>query len=207
MSMDSQRMGLAVSFPGIDPRVWSSWAIVEAIRIDGKGVAVDVVVVDTGKSATVGLAAPTGRRYGLYMPIEIGDAVVVLWNGASGTGQIVGSMWDTGTPAPAAVVDNPQDAALVGPPGRRLRLLSLDDGTTPGSAVLATGTGPVLLGSEQATAGVARLGDSVEVTIPAATVAVPNPLFPGSGPEFIPNPLPIVLSGTIVSASAKVRSS
>jgi len=207
MSMDSQRMGLAVSFPGIDPRVWSSWAVVEAIRIDGKGIAVDVLVLDTGKPATVGLAAPTGRRYGLYVPIEIGDAVVVLWNGASGTGQIVGSMWDTGTPAPAAVVDNPQDAALVGPPGRRLRLLSLDDGTAPGSAVLATGTGPVLLGSEQATAGVARLGDSVEVTIPAATVAVPNPLFPGSGPEFIPNPLPIVLSGTIVSASAKVRSS
>ncbi len=62
-----------------------------------------------------------------------------------------------------------------------------------GSAINLNGPGP----------GVARLADSVVVTVPPGTFHITNPL---PGPPTIPNPIPVPLSGVITSSSGKVTS-
>jgi phage baseplate assembly protein V len=59
----------------------------------------------------------------------------------------------------------------------------------------------VKLGGSSATAGVARAGDTVEVTIPAGAIVI-NVI---SGAAVM-NPLPITLNGTITGASSTVKS-
>ncbi len=49
---------------------------------------------------------------------------------------------------------------------------------------------------------VGRVGDAVEVVIPAGTVIIPNPAPP---PDTVPNPIDIVLVGTIVSGSSILK--
>lgn len=58
----------------------------------------------------------------------------------------------------------------------------------------------VYLGSAEATKGVGRVGDQVQVTIPAFTVVVD---VVGGAP--VKNPAPITLTGTITAGSAHVK--
>lgn len=203
---DVLKMGLAQSFPGIDPRVWVTLAMVEAVTVTSDGVKADIVTIPEQRKETVMVAmAGADSGGGLYIPVRPGQVVIVEFprgNSDEG-GRISGSNWDPGDPPPSVVLDNPDDIALVGRAGITIRLVTSDDGPI----VLESG-GDTLLGTEDATLGVARLTDTVEVTIPPGTVIVLNPLFPGPGqPEFIPNIFPITLTGTITGASGKVRSS
>lgn len=203
-AFDQKQMGAAFGFPGIDPRVWCAWGIVQFIKIDAAGPKADVAILPTGEIETVAIGGQHGRGHGLYIPIQVDQLVMIEFRegDADAGGVIVGSRWDTGDPPPDVVLDNPLDTALVGRIHRTMRLLAQGNG----NLVAGADVGQVLLGDEAASLGAARVTDTVEVTIPPGTVVILNPLFPGPGqPEFIPNPLPITLSGSIVSGSAKVR--
>lgn len=206
MSMDVIKSGLALSFPGIDPRVHIALAIVTAVKVSAEGVKADVRMVPSQCEETV-MVGPCGANggSGLYIPITIGQVVIVAFphGNADCGGQIIGSTWDTGDPPPSTAIENPDDVALVAPGGRTVRIVT----TTSGEIVLES-DGSTRLGSEGATLGVARRTDSVEVTIPGLLPIVPNPAFPAPGePQFFLSLLPITLTGTITSASDKVRSS
>jgi hypothetical protein len=220
MSMDVLKMGLAQSFPGIDPRIHISLAIVTAVKVSAEGVKADVKMVPSQCEETV-MVGPCGANggSGLYIPITIGQVVIVAFpqGNADCGGQIIGSTWDTGDPPPSAAIDNPDDVALVAPRVRTIRVITTDNGNiildsggnvilrSVGDIVLESGV-HTLLGTAQATLGVARLADTVAVTIPPGTILVEN-ITPPFTPPYIPNPLPIRLTGTITSASDKVRSS
>ena len=140
----------------------------------------------------------------MLIPYAVGDLVVVAFpdgNPEAG-GVILGGIWDLGQPPPGIVVTNPTDPAWVAKAGRTLRLVA----SAAGGLVLEVDAGEVKLGAESATRGAARIDDTVTVTIPPGTVAVPNPLYPATSPDpFIVNPIPITLDGVITSASGTVK--
>lgn len=204
MATNTQQVGEAVSFPGIDPRVWFARAIVQAVTVSAAGAKADVIVLPFGAKETVSIGSSFATdRAGFFFPVKIGECVFVSFpRGESNEGGvIIGSCWDRGDPLPQTAIDNPNDVALVAPADRTIRLV-----TTDGGKVVLESGGDTLLGNETATLGVARLTDSVQVTIPPLIPIVPNPAFPGPGqPEFFLSLLPITITGTITGASAKVK--
>lgn len=198
MRFDANRMGAALGFPGIDPRNWIVLAVVEAIRVDANGAKADVVLLHDERTETVAIGGAVGSGHGLYVPVQVGQLVIVVLplGSTDAGGVIVGAAWDRGQAPPATVLDNPDDTALVGADGRAVRVLAQG-----GAAVLAGDN--VDLGDEGATLGVARLGDTVTVTMPIGSILIPNP--PTFVPPMIPNPAPYPVSGTITGASSKVR--
>jgi hypothetical protein len=207
--IDVVKMGTAFERPGMDTRRWFMVGVIKAIRVDASGKYADVdVFTPEPRPETVLIGAGGGQGGGLHLPYSVGDLVVVAFpdGNSDAGGVIVCGFWDPGQPPPDVVVENPTDGAWVARPGRTLRLVATEDGLL----ILRVEDGQVRLGDELASRGVARISDSVQVTIPPNTVIVQNPLFPGvppgSQPEFIPNPLPITLEGLITSASTAVRS-
>lgn len=198
---DQNRTGAGVSFPGIDPRNWFVLAIVKAIKIDEHGAKADVSIFPDEHEDTVAIGGMVGKGHGLYVPVSVDQLVIVAYphGNADHGGVIVGSQWDRGQPPIATAIANPADTALVSQDGAKLRLLA------PGTGGLAVVAGEgVELGDEGALVGVARLGDSVEVTMPVGSILVPN-LVPPFTPPMIPNPIPWPVSGVITGASTKVR--
>jgi hypothetical protein len=190
---DVLKMGLAQSFPGIDPRIFVALAIVEEVSVTRAGVKADVRVLPFNEPETVMVGAPGANNgSGLYIPVTPGQIVIVAFPRGSSDegGRIIGSSWDTGDPPPAAALDHPGDVALVAAAATAIRLVT----TATGVIVIASG-GATLLGAETATLGVARLGDTVQVTIPIGTFDIGG----------VPNPVPVIVTGTITSASAKVK--
>lgn len=208
---DMLRIGAAIERPGIDPRTWTTLAMVTAIDVTAKGVYCDFTTLlgieDTAAYAPI----YGGAGYGLYLPLRVEDWVLVAvpegdWNAGA---RIIARVWDEGDPPPDVVAAHPQDLALVVYPGSAIRII-----TNNGPIVLeANGSGLVKLGDEGAIRGVARLADAVGTT-PTTALAlaaalqtamdarytIANPLVPVT----IPSGTPI---GAITSASSKVVSS
>lgn len=115
-SVDTRKIGEAVSHPGIDPRSFVSLAIVTKVSVEAAGVICDVTLMPS-KLTESAVYTPIygGSGYGLYAPIEIDQMVVVLApEGDPNEGlRIIGRAWDQGEPPPQAVIDNPTDFMLV----------------------------------------------------------------------------------------------
>ncbi len=165
----------------------------------------DVIVMPQQSVTTAFIGTSyAGDGWGFYMPPEVGDVVLVtVPNGDTGNGLVVTQRVYSGSdrPPPQATT-NPTDVTMVVRPGKTVRILV----SGGGDAVLAAsdGSGSVRLGAEGATRGVARIEDSVQVTIPAGLVLIQNPAPPFNP---IPNPVPLQLTGTVTSGSDMVRSS
>lgn len=221
--LDQLRLGSAASFPGIDPRVWVRYAVIEAVKIDARGAKADVLMLPTGEPETVHLGGMLAPRAGCYVPVEIGQMVVVIvpMGDANHGAVAIGAVYDQGQPAPEIVTANPEDAALVGRTDRQVRVVAQGTGRAEVMAqgngnvvakaygdgdVLANtlGSGLVRLGLEAGGRAAAGVGDTVTVTIPIGTIMVEN-TTPPFMPPIIPNPGPITLSGVITSGSPKVR--
>lgn len=91
-SPDVRRMAHAVSHPGIDPRIWGSWAIITEVGFDPEeGLFADIQLQPTGEVETVlitGIYA--GNGFGCYRPIKKDDTVYILFpNGDPNNGGIV----------------------------------------------------------------------------------------------------------------------
>jgi hypothetical protein len=180
MTIDPLRIGEAVSRPGIDPRTWTTLAIVTAVNVTAKGIYCDVTTI-AGAEETVSLpTAYGGAGFGFYCPVAVDDWVLIGipegdWNAGA---RILAQVWDEGTPPPDEAVANPQDVALVVEPGRTIRILV----SGGGDAVIAAAGGLVKLGDESAshqalltTTFLAQLG----VLVAAISTAVGT--IPGGG--------------------------
>lgn len=138
---DVARHSEAVSRPGIDPRTWSTLAIVTAVNVTATGVFCDITTI-TGIEETATYCPPyAGPSYGLHLPmIANGDFVLVEFpeGDFSAGGRITGRTWDGGHPVPDAVVQNPNDVVLVVQPDQWLRLLVSGQGKIQMGGVDAT---------------------------------------------------------------------
>lgn len=231
-TIDTARLSNAVSRPGIDPRVWVSYAVlISEPYIEAKAgqqdIVVDIQLMPTGEEETARVGAIyAGNGFGLYAPLHEGDEVLVCApSGDPDEGLVVMQrLWSPADPPPQAVYDHPTDMTLVVQPGKNLRLKAMGSGTT----YITTETGKVVLGEETASRGVARKDDTTidgVLSITAASVPGPPPVTtltltytpPGGTPQIASvvlspctaTPMTSIfnLSGKINSASDKVVSS
>ena len=158
-SMDMGRLAEAVSRPGIDPRLWTSLAHVDAIAFDAEeGVLVDITLRPSGIEETARLGAMyAGNGFGLYAPIAVDDEVLVaipMGDTANGL-VIVQRMHSPADPpfpeqrAGAGGDVASDDVVLRVQSGKRLRVFTAGGGTLEmtveggGAMVLKTGTGRI----------------------------------------------------------------
>lgn len=233
-SIDMGRLSNAVSRPGIDPRVWVSYAVLTSApyleTVDGEqDIVVDIQLMPTGEEETARVGAIyAGNGFGLYAPLYEGDEVLICApSGDPDEGMVVMQrLWSPAAVPPQTVYDNPDDVTLVVKEGQNLRLKMLGAGT----AYITAEDGKVVLGEETATRGVARLDDTTaNGSISITSVATVPPAPPGVILTLSYTPVdgipqiatvtltgaitgvavggPLNLSGKIDSASEKVVSS
>lgn len=232
--LDTNRLANALSRPGIDPRVWVSYAVLMSeplvdVRKGKQGVFADVQLLPSGSRDTARVGAIyAGNGWGLYTPLHKDDEVLVCApSGDPDEGLvIVQRLWSTADPQPEQVAETPDDVTLVVEPDRNLRLTVQGSGNV---YVTAAG-GKVVLGEETATRGVARIDDATingSLSIVAVPPVPPSTLAalvftytpPGGAPQVQtvtfaavaapttpPTPLPFNLAGKISTASDKVVS-
>ena len=131
-SPDMERMSAALRSPGIDPRIWVSYAIVTDIFFDAKdGVFADITLMPSQDEDTARVGALyAGNGWGLYFPIEVDDEVVVMApSGDPNEGLVIlPRRWSAADKPPGAIGRNPTDAVLVMKPGASLRIVTSDGG-------------------------------------------------------------------------------
>ncbi|MEM9407166.1 MAG: Gp138 family membrane-puncturing spike protein [Acidobacteriota bacterium] len=146
----------------------------------------------------VPVAWPRAGSWYLHMPLEAGDTVLLVF------AERDFAKWrQTGEEADPLDVRLNHMSHAIAIPGLYPRTRELGDtpsdalviGRDGGPTVRITAAGEVLIGGVGASKGVARQGDSVQVTIPTASIG---------GTEALPT-APVVVTGTITSASATVK--
>lgn len=154
---DVGRIAEAVSRPGIDPRIWCSLCAVDKVVIDDDGMFADVHILSTATIDDDGNAiaqketvrvAPSyaGDGFGLYMPIQEGDEVVVVWPDGNPDhgGILVSRLWSASDPPPGTAKDNANDVLLMAKKDINVRIVTQGGG----NVVLKVEDGKVLLGDE-----------------------------------------------------------
>jgi uncharacterized protein involved in type VI secretion and phage assembly len=197
-SMDTARVANALRTPGIDPRVWAAVATVKAIHVDAEGVWLKVVYTISGLQETARWASPyAGPGYGLYLPLEIDDEVLVIApEGDPDMGLLaMPKAWDRGTPPPAELASRPTDGLLIMKEGATLRIVVQGAGDV---VIDPRGSGKVYLGGEGGTSPVARVGDTIEITQDQLTAATAQA---GGNAVSVAAPL----QGTITTGASKTE--
>lgn len=128
--LDTNRLALAVSRPGIDPRSWAYLAIITDIFIDPEhGPMADLALMPMGENATARIASPvagcaqqssggpvSGGGFGFYAPMRVDDEVIVLAPGGDTTALvIIGHLWSPADPPPSEMVSTPAQMLLQAP--------------------------------------------------------------------------------------------
>lgn len=204
--IDTERLSNAVSRPGIDPRIWVSYAVLTSNPVvdtdpGDQDVIANVMLMPSGtiETARVG-SIYAGNGFGLYAPLYEGDEVLVVApSGDPDQGLVITQrLWSPSDLPPEGLGDTLEDLTLVIQPDKNLR-------------ITVQGTGKVILGGASATRGVARVDDTVApdagpgtpinmVTWLSTVTATLNTLSPGALPG-----VPTVI-GKINSGSDKVVS-
>jgi hypothetical protein len=204
---DLGRLANAVARPGIDPRVWVSYAILTSdpvieMRDGQQDVFVDLLLLPTQEASTarVGVAY-AGNGFGFYTPLHKDDEVLVVApSGNPDEGLVVTQrLWSPADPPPEALTTYPTDVLLVVETDKSLR-------------INVAGGGKVYLGDVEATRGAARLDDTTANGTLALVVAtnVPAPgLNTGTLTYTAPGGLPqsvgeFVIPGAITAGSATI---
>jgi uncharacterized protein involved in type VI secretion and phage assembly len=129
-SLDTRRFGQALSFPGIDPRLWVSTACVDAVHVDAaNGPFIDATLLPSGMSITARVGSPyAGSGWGLHAPLAVDDEVVVVIPDGDCThgAVVVARLWAAADPPPAiaAAAKTTNDPLLQAQPGTTLRLVA-----------------------------------------------------------------------------------
>lgn len=163
--LDVTRLANAVSRPGIDPRIWVSYAVLQTEpfvdeRPGKQGVFADVRLLPSGVMDTARVGAIyAGNGFGLYAPLHKDDEVLVCApSGDPDEGLvIVQRLWSTSDPQPAQVAQTPEDVMLVVEPDKNLRLTVQGSG----NVYMTVDAGKIYLGSPENTEPVA-LGTQVQ---------------------------------------------
>ena len=121
-------MGAAGSYPGIDPRIWCSMGIVQAVDMGAdNGPLADVLLLPSQQVVTARVGALyAGNGWGLYAgSLAVDDEVCVgLSSGELGESPVVlGRMWSPADKAPQQAADHPDDVVLVLKPDTALRMI------------------------------------------------------------------------------------
>lgn len=169
-SIDAGRLAAAVQRPGIDPRVWLSLAVVDAVYADAEeSVFADVTLLPGGEPETCLLGAPyAGDGFGAYFPLAVDDTVLVaVPSGDPQLGPVVITrMWSRADRPPPEVCESPgqsgapsDDVVLRVRAGQRLRVLTSGDGDgvelvvegNGDARILTRGSGKVYLSDDSGT--------------------------------------------------------
>jgi hypothetical protein len=114
--IDVSRLARAVSYPGIDPRVWVSLATVTAFHVDPvQGVFADVFLMPLGAQATARVGAVyAGNGFGFYAPLKIDDEIIVMApSGDMDEGLVVVSrLWSAADPPPSEAASSSDEIIL-----------------------------------------------------------------------------------------------
>ena len=156
-------MGLlseGLSRPGIDPRIWVSYGVLQSEpyieTIEGRqDILVDVMLMPSGAEETARVGAIyAGNGFGLYAPLHMDDEVLVLApSGDPDEGLVIAQrLWSPADPPPAAVSEHPEDVTLVVETGKNLRLNVLGQG----NIILQVDTGKIYLGAPEGTEPAAK---------------------------------------------------
>lgn len=112
--IDMSRLAKLAQRPGVDPRVWLTLAVVEALGFDAaEGVFADVRFQPTGERETALVAVPyAGDGFGDWCPLAVDDVVLVaVPNGDPSAGPvIIARMWRAADRPPADVRAGQDDA-------------------------------------------------------------------------------------------------
>lgn len=139
--IDIQRISSAVQRPGIDPRVWASYAVVTGFHVDpeaGPLADVELIPDETLHTAQLGTVY-AGDGFGLYAPVRVDDVVLVVApSGHPDNGLVIASrVHSQSDPPPAEAVATPDDVIVHVEQDRSLKLV-------------VTGTGTIRIGSADA---------------------------------------------------------
>lgn len=145
-AIDTGRLGQAVKFPGIDPRLWLTLAVVRELGVDPEhGVFADISLIPSGdkETALVG-SAYTGNGYGAWAPLQADDLVLVaIPRGDPAMGPIIICRLWSGSDRPPAELgasngdDPPTNPVVVVGPGQTLKVIC-----RPGATVEVTSDTP-----------------------------------------------------------------
>lgn len=217
--MDVGRAGAALSGPGIDTRDWLLKAVVIAEPfVDPRAGYLCRVMLLTPSQDEVLASVCTlyaGAGFGFFAPLRVDDIVIVgNPGGLPDEGwYVMGRCWQRSDPPPGEVADAPSDLLLLVEEGRSITVAVQGSGDVrveargDGDVVVEAG-GDVLLGTDGASAGVARVGDQVAIRnadIATLQTALDARYVLNPGPVPIP-PLPGV-TGVITEGSTKVKAS
>lgn len=212
-AIDMQLLSEGVSRPGIDPRVWVSLAIVDAVNVqDGQGVFVDVTLIPSRNEETVRMGAPyAGDGFGSYAPVKEDDEVVVMFPSGDPNegGILIARLWSASDPPPSEAVDNPNDTLVQVEKDTNYRMIA----SGSGNIVATVENGQVELGGEDNLSPVARKDDAVNLGTFAATfnttgamitLSITPPM--GGSPVVLSvgTPGPFEVDGNIKEGSSKV---
>lgn len=145
-TIDTGSMGRGVSYPGIDPRLWVSLAVVTELGVDpANGVYADVQLIPSGDQQTCRIGSSyTGPGYGAWLPLAQNDLVVVLFpRGDAAEGPvIVARLWSGSDPPPPELAtangdDPPTQPVIVVGEGQTVRVIC-----RPGATVEVVGDSP-----------------------------------------------------------------
>lgn len=171
-TLDVGRIAAAVSRPGIDPRVWCSYAVltsepyIETVA-GQQDVFVDILMLPTQQLETARVGAIyAGNGFGFYAPLHKDDEVLICApSGNPDEGLVVMQrLWSPADPPPAAAATYPTDVTLVVESGKSLRLN-------------VAGGGKVYVGGNDNTKPIAHVDSEVESTGVPDPTAIP-PVLP-----------------------------
>lgn len=193
-TIDTVRLSTAVSRPGIDPRIWVSYAVLTSepyieSTAGQQDVVVDLQLMPTGEEETARVGAVyAGNGFGFYTPLHINDEVLVCApSGDPDEGLVVMQrLWSPADPPPQEVYDNPQDVTLVVEPGKNLRL----NVKGAGNVVIAAENGKVFLGEGTGTEAAAK-GVSLKAYLDSLQLAIQSHTHVVAGATGSTPPIPI----------------
>lgn len=204
-SVDVGRLGAAVRGPGIDTRTWVSLAIVAAVHIDpSEGVFVDVILMPSQRKATARLGAEyAGNDFGLYMPLEVDDEILVETPGGDPDAGLVVTrrLHSPSDRPPSEAATYPNDVLLVAKTGRTVRILLEGDGLceirSRGGQARALAFKDELVAVDNKYESHIHQDSTSAPTSGPMQFAIPNP---GPPPAFLPGPPlpPVTIVGTTV---------
>ena len=128
---DTQRIGKAVSYPGIDPRQHVSFGSVLSFGAKPDGVFAQVQLLPTETIVNCHVSAfYAGHGFGFYSPLKVDDFVIVsLPDGDPAHGGVIhGVIYSASDVPPQQAVDNPQDVVLRVENGATLRIVTSGGG-------------------------------------------------------------------------------
>ena len=135
--IDMARFSNAVSRPGIDPRIWVSYAVLTSEpyieTVDGRqDVVVDLTLMPSLQEETARVGSIyAGNGFGFYAPMHKDDEVLVVApSGDPDAGLVViQRMWSPADPPPPEINASPEDVTLVVEEGKNLHLMTMGGGT------------------------------------------------------------------------------